>query len=91
MHAVAPPGSYIHVEDFESPQHLAEYLHKVDMDDNLYNSFFEWRRYGEMINTKVWCRLCSLLHEKDLPSVQQTDIENWWRKSGTCVGANKWN
>ena len=39
----APFKSYIHVDDFESPKELAEYLHKLDEDDNLYNEYFKWK------------------------------------------------
>ncbi len=39
----APYKSYIHVDDFESPKELAEYLHKLDQDDNLYNEYFKWK------------------------------------------------
>lgn len=86
--AAAPPGSYIHVEDFDSPKQLADYLHRIDKDDNLFNEYFRWKRYGKMTNTKTWCRLCSMLHEKSLPSVTQTDIDTWRSKS--CIGARKW-
>ena len=39
----APFKSYIHVDDFESPKELAEYLHKLDEDDDLYNEYFKWK------------------------------------------------
>jgi hypothetical protein len=39
----APYKSFIHVEDFESPAKLAEYLHKLDKDDALYNEYFQAR------------------------------------------------
>jgi len=38
----APKNSYIHVDDFESPKHLAEYLHQLDKDDKKYNEYFKW-------------------------------------------------
>ena len=38
--AVSPPHSHIHVEDFLGPQELAEYLLKLDKDDELYNKYF---------------------------------------------------
>lgn len=38
----APPHSFIHVDDFESPKELAEYLHKLDKDDELYNQYFQY-------------------------------------------------
>jgi hypothetical protein len=39
----APYKSYIHVDDFEGPKELADYLHKLDQDDKLYNEYFEWK------------------------------------------------
>ena len=39
----APYKSYIHVDDFEGPKELAEYLHKLDQDDQLYNEYFKWK------------------------------------------------
>lgn len=40
---VAPPGSFIHVDAFASPQHLAQYLHLLDRNDTLYNAYFAWK------------------------------------------------
>ena len=37
----APHHSFIHVEDFAGPKELAEYLHKLDNDDDLYNEYFK--------------------------------------------------
>lgn len=54
--AVAPPHSYIHVDDFESPRHLADYLKLLDQNDTLYNEYFAWKGTGTFINTKFWCR-----------------------------------
>lgn len=37
----APYRSYIHVDEFESPKELAGYLHQLDKNDDLYNSYFK--------------------------------------------------
>ena len=39
----APHKSYIHVDDFDSPKELADYLHQLDQDDQLYNEYFKWK------------------------------------------------
>ena len=39
----SPEHSYIHVDDFEGPKELAEFLHKLDQDDDLYNEYFQWK------------------------------------------------
>ncbi|KAK2162782.1 hypothetical protein LSH36_91g00008 [Paralvinella palmiformis] len=87
--AVAPPGSYIHVDDFESPRHLAEYLHKLDNNDTLYNEYFRWKGSGEFINTKYWCRLCSLVHEAASDraplAMWYGNMGRWWNGPGICV------
>ena len=38
-----PSGSYIDVEDFSSPQALANYILKVSSNETLYRSFFSWK------------------------------------------------
>ncbi|KAL1138640.1 hypothetical protein AAG570_008703 [Ranatra chinensis] len=80
----APEHSYIHVDEFPSPKELAQYLHKLDADDDLYNSYFRWKGTGEFINTHFFCRLCALLHD-DFPTKSYRDINEWWRGPGTCT------
>ena len=46
--AVAPPNSFIHVDDFKSPQSLAEYLRRLDANDTLYNEYFRWKGTVEL-------------------------------------------
>lgn len=95
--AVAPPHSYIHVDEFASPQQLAEYLHKLDNDPDLYNSYFLWKNTGKFLNTKFWCRLCSLIHgvddvagrdgnsEDGGKNMAYKDMRAWWHGPGICV------
>ncbi|KPM07834.1 glycoprotein 3-alpha-L-fucosyltransferase A-like protein [Sarcoptes scabiei] len=88
----APPNSFIHVSNFESPSHLATYLHWLDRNDDVYNSFFDWKRSpkdGEFINTYFWCRLCTMIHAIESnpkpsgPSYQ--NIADWWSSSNICL------
>ena len=39
----APYKSYIHVDDFEGPKELADYLKKLEENDDLYNEYFRWK------------------------------------------------
>ncbi|XP_012148355.2 glycoprotein 3-alpha-L-fucosyltransferase A isoform X2 [Megachile rotundata] len=80
----APYRSYIHVDEFESPKELAEYLHRLDKDDELYNSYFRWKGTGEFINTYFWCRVCAMLHD-ERPSKFYKDVNEWWRGDGICT------
>lgn len=45
---VAPPNSYIFIEDFNSLKDLADYLKLIDKNDTLYGTFHEWRKYGRV-------------------------------------------
>ncbi|XP_017762673.1 PREDICTED: glycoprotein 3-alpha-L-fucosyltransferase A isoform X2 [Eufriesea mexicana] len=80
----APYRSYIHVDEFESPKELAEYLHRLDRNDELYNSYFRWKGTGEFINTYFWCRVCAMLHDERPPKFYK-DINEWWRGDGVCT------
>lgn len=81
---VAPPHSYIHVENFKSAKDLAEYMKMLDKNDELYNEYFNWKGTGSFLNTKFWCRLCSLVSDDQKPKLIVEDLEKWWRSSDTC-------
>jgi len=40
---VAPTGSYIHTDDFQTPKQLVQYLLYLDKHDEEYRKFFSWR------------------------------------------------
>ena len=45
---------------------------------------------GEFINTKFFCRACSMLHD---PKVQTEpfsypDVNEWWRGKGVCINGS---
>lgn len=85
----APPHSYIHVDDFDSPKDLADYLHKLDQNDDLFNEYFRWKGTGRNINTFFWCRICAMLHAPR-ESHSYRDLERWWRGPEVCIGTEKW-
>ena len=88
---VAPPNSFIHVDDFASPRHLALYLHHLDHNDRLYNDYFRWKGTGSFIDTRFFCRVCALLHEAaDRGHVTIVeDVVDWWQ-SGQCLESRPW-
>ena len=45
--------SIIKVSDFDTPEALAQYLHKVGNDETLYNSYFEWKKNFDPQDRKV--------------------------------------
>jgi len=86
MHGV-PLNIHIFTWEFSGPKALAEYLLKLDKDDEAYNQYFKWKGTGEFINTRFFCRVCALLHntqERPKESRFYSDINQWWRGDGTC-------
>ncbi|XP_031636140.1 glycoprotein 3-alpha-L-fucosyltransferase A-like [Contarinia nasturtii] len=77
-----PLNSFIYVEDFATVKDLADYLHKVDQDDDLYNSYFQWKGTGELLEKfeHLWCRVCALLHDEYTMNTPHwyEDINKWW-------------
>ena len=39
----SPYKSYIHVDDFDGPKELAEFLKKLEENDDMYNEYFRWK------------------------------------------------
>ncbi|KAK7099546.1 glycoprotein 3-alpha-L-fucosyltransferase A-like [Littorina saxatilis] len=87
----SPPNSFIHVDHFDSPKHLAAYLTKLDQDDRLFNQYFTWKGLWTNINTIFWCRVCQLAHDIEArgPSWFE-DINKWWRGPGVCTNKHHW-
>ena len=83
--AVAPPNSFIHVDDFNSPEDLAKYLHMLNQNDHLYNRFFAWKGTMKRINTKFYCRLCSMVHAGDSHKLTLQNAFQWWIGDHACV------
>lgn len=88
---VAPAGSYIHVEDFPNPEELAKYLIKLSKDDDEYSKYFRWKQTGSFIDTKFWCRICSMLWDPDRPHLSVPDLDKWWRGDNVCIGKKRWD
>lgn len=77
-----PQNSFIYVEDFATVEDLAAYLHEVDKDDDLYNSYFQWKGTGELQDKfeYLWCRACAMLHDEYTMNNPHwyDDINKWW-------------
>jgi hypothetical protein len=45
---------------------------------------------GEFINTKFFCRVCTMLHDPK-PQIEHftyEDVNEWWRGKGTCINGS---
>ena len=49
--SIAPAHSFIHVDQYKSPQKLAEHLHYLSTHDSKYNKYFEWKKSYELTDT----------------------------------------
>ena len=80
---VGPPKSFIHVQDFGSPQQLAKYLRDVASSETKYLKYFDWKRQGSIRSSSLWCKLCTRLHAPR-HSIWYENIEDWWAPDGIC-------
>ena len=90
---LAPPGSFIHVDDFAGPKDLAAYVLRVDGEDNLYGGYFRWKGTGDWIVTKFWCRPCALVHAAHVGgrSISIRRLDDWWRRRPrVCATRRAW-
>lgn len=82
---VAPPHSYIPVNNFRSPKVLAEYLHFLDTNEDEYLKYFEWRNNFKVAFASGWCTLSKMVAQVDqnmkkgmAPLKVYTDLAGWW-------------
>ena len=74
----------LRTDDFKSPKHLAEFLLKLDENDDLYNEYFQWKNddmrenfvklYIEQDNCMKTanCRLCEYLRKVKAQGLKKT-------------------
>ena len=83
-----PPSSYIDVRNFASPKTLAEYLLKLDRNDDLYNKYFEWKAHFTVkaqTSNVLGCQLCEYMntHGKQTSIVKRLDL--FWSPRLHCA------
>ena len=87
-HTLAPRQSYIHVDQFQSPKQLAQYLLHLDNNDEQYNKYFAWKGSGEFHDSQFMCRLCAMVEVAPSCPVWYEDINKWWTQQ-TCLSNNE--
>lgn len=78
--AVAPPNSFIHIDEFASLKDLGKYLQQLAEDKKLYSEYFNWKKEWRVKLYTDWrerlCKICS--HYKELPHQKvYSDLEAW--------------
>ena len=77
-HEIAPPHSYIDVNDFETVKELAEYLLRLSQNKKEYNAYFKWKETHDVYRLNTWCELCQKLHDHSLPVKTVENGYKWW-------------
>jgi len=88
--SVAPNHSYIDALAFSSPAKLAEYLHLLDGDDELYLDYLDWKSYYrveagvDQMARHALCDLCAKLNRDGEPEKVYDSMEPYWSVSTQC-------
>ena len=82
---IAPPDSFIHVDDFSSSKDLMLFLEKLSKDKERYNSYFWWKSYYDLYSeTELMettnCQLCDVLENDGNYSKKYSDFATYWIK-----------
>ncbi|XP_066979602.1 3-galactosyl-N-acetylglucosaminide 4-alpha-L-fucosyltransferase FUT3-like [Macrobrachium rosenbergii] len=68
-----PPNSFIHVDEFQSPYHLAKYLMYLEYNRAAFMEYHAWRSHFKVLNehgnhgshSYHYCRVCEALNYND--------------------------
>lgn len=83
---ILPENSFIAADDFRNPKELADFLLKLDKNDEIYLSYFTWRtKYGfkwnnqKNLRNEDFCLMCQKLNAIPPEPVKiYTNIHLWW-------------
>ncbi|XP_037090668.1 alpha-(1,3)-fucosyltransferase 7-like [Pollicipes pollicipes] len=80
---VAPPHSFIHVQNFDSVDQLAAYLTSLTENRTAYESYFAWRSSHRISRYEEFCELCAYVsREQPAKSVKVSEV---WGTDEHCV------
>lgn len=78
--AVAPPKSFIHVDEFASLKDLGDYLQRLALDKKRYAEYFSWKQHWKVKLYTDWrerlCKICSQFDRLPQQKVY-SDLEVW--------------
>jgi alpha-1,3-fucosyltransferase len=87
---IAPPKSFINVDDFATPAELGKYLNFLAGNLTAYSEYFEWKQHFNVFTSeqeylsRAMCQLCEKLNNGEEKEKIYTDIHSWWRDGAQC-------
>ncbi|CAF0994939.1 unnamed protein product [Adineta ricciae] len=87
---IAPNQSYIHVNKFQTPKHLAEYLYDLMNHTEKYLEYLRWREFYEIDrhNSQGWnnllCPLCRMASKSRLFPANRMNFSVWYEPKLEC-------
>lgn len=87
---IAPKQSYIHVNQYKTPEDLAKYLNYLINDSGKYLTYLQWREHTEiqMIKYGSWttllCPLCEMAYEVPVTSSTRLNFTSWFNPTIDC-------
>ncbi len=85
--AIAPPNSFLHVDNFTSPEELAQYVLQLDKDENAYTRYLLWHRdyeVGYSGDHSLECKLCHLAHNSESLLERTYPAVDLWSEAKLC-------
>ena len=87
---LAPKQSYIHVNQYKTPEELAKYLNYLINNPEKYLMYLQWRENTEIevIKPRRWisflCPLCQMAYETQLSSYSRLNFSSWYNPRTEC-------
>lgn len=87
---IAPKRSYIHVNDYKTPEQLAKYLNYLINNSEEYLEYLKWREHTrtELKNPSAWnsllCPLCQMAYENPTSSINRLNFSTWFDPKHEC-------
>ncbi|XP_070490575.1 alpha-(1,3)-fucosyltransferase C-like [Chironomus tepperi] len=83
MQHFLPPKSYIHVNDFNSIEELANYLKFLDINPQEYANYFWWKKYYKVtdnVHKYSYCDMCMKINNWNVRKKrnQYLDVAEWF-------------
>ena len=74
----SPPKSFIDVNDFANIEELAKYLQYLDVNDEEYLEYFQWKKDYVLYEEHPYCKLCQKLNDPKEQTKVYEDLRKWW-------------